>query len=56
MCSECGSIDKDILSENHGIDTIRAAKYFSECIVHSEGKEGLTSFFEKREPYWISEN
>ena len=50
------ALTKNILSENHDIDTIRAAKYFSDCIVHSEGKEGFTSFFEKREPDWISEN
>ena len=49
------AVTKDILSVNHANNSIRAADYFSECIVHEEGREGFTSFFEKRKPYWASD-
>jgi len=46
------AITKEILSLNQGIDPKRAAKFFSNCILNEEGREGITSFFEKRKPYW----
>ena len=43
---------KKILAPNHAVDPKKAAELFSDCIVHEEGREGITSFFEKRKPYW----
>ena len=50
------ALTKDIISTNQGIDPSKAAEFFSECILHEDGKEGFTSFFEKRNPYWTSDN
>ena len=46
------SITKREFSTNFSIDIEKAAKIFFECIEHSEGKEGLQSFFEKNKPSW----
>jgi len=46
------AVTKKTISANHAIDLKIAAELFSDCIVHEEGREGLTSFFEKRKPYW----
>ena len=46
------AITKNLLNLNYNIDTQQAAKLFSECIVHKEGREGFQSFFEKRKPIW----
>lgn len=46
------AITKKILAANHAVDPKKAAELFSDCIVHEEGREGITSFFEKRKPYW----
>ena len=46
------SITKKILVENHAVNPKIAAELFSDCIVHKEGREGFSSFFEKRKPYW----
>ena len=35
------------------IDIKRAASLFSECVVSEDGQEGLSSFFEKRKPFWV---
>jgi len=35
-----------------GIDIKHAAELFSDCVVHDEGREGLSSFFDKRKPSW----
>ena len=52
-CSPNGiSVTKNLLNSNYNIDTRHAAKLFSECIVHEEGREGFASFFEKRKPFW----
>ncbi len=52
-CSPNGiSVTKNLLNSNYNIDTTHAAKLFSECIVHEEGREGFASFFEKRKPFW----
>ena len=36
------------------INIQEAAELFNECVEHPEGKEGLESFFEKRNPFWIN--
>ena len=46
------AVTKNLLNLNYNIDTHHAAKLFSECIVHEEGREGFQSFFEKRKPFW----
>ena len=46
------SITKREFSTNFSIDIEKAAEIFFECIEHSEGKEGLQSFFEKNKPSW----
>ncbi len=52
-CSPNGiGVTKNLLNSNYNIDTTHAAKLFSECIVHEEGREGFASFFEKRKPFW----
>ena len=52
-CSPNGiAVTKNLLNSNYTIDTMHAAKLFSECIVHEEGREGFASFFEKRKPFW----
>jgi len=52
-CSPNGiAVTKNLLNSNYNIDTTHAAKLFSECIVHEEGREGFASFFEKRKPFW----
>jgi len=45
-------VTKSLLNLNYNIDTHNAARLFSECIVHKEGREGFQSFFEKRKPFW----
>ena len=45
---------KRLLSEYYTININRAAKLFSQSVVTKEGKEGLSSFFDKRDPYWNS--
>ena len=46
------AITKKIISENYSINYNRAAKLFSDCIIHKESSEGFSSFFEKRKPSW----
>ncbi len=46
------AITKQIISAKHNIDLQKASELFSDCILHKEGQEGLTSFFEKRKPSW----
>ena len=46
------AVTKKLLNLNYNIDTHHAARLFSECIVHKEGREGFQSFFEKRKPIW----
>ncbi len=43
---------KKIILENQSINPEEAAKLFSDCMLHPEGREGFASFFEKRKPYW----
>ena len=38
---------KKVLNSHYNIETSHAAKLFSQCIVHEEGREGFASFFEK---------
>lgn len=45
-------VTKKVLNSYHNINTTQAAKLFSECIIHEEGREGFASFFEKRKPSW----
>ena len=52
-CSPNGiAVTKNLLNSNYNIDTKHAAKLFAECIIHEEGREGFSSFFEKRKPFW----
>tara|TARA_S200000501_G_scaffold204859_1_gene192607 strand:- start:1 stop:798 length:798 start_codon:yes stop_codon:yes gene_type:complete len=52
-CSPNGiAVTKNLLNSSYNINTTYAAKLFSDCIVHQEGREGFTSFFEKRKPFW----
>tara|TARA_B100000427_G_scaffold278678_1_gene248540 strand:- start:323 stop:1120 length:798 start_codon:yes stop_codon:yes gene_type:complete len=46
------AVTKKVLNSHYNIDTTNAAKLFSQCIVHDEGREGFASFFEKRKPSW----
>jgi isohexenylglutaconyl-CoA hydratase len=31
-----------------------AAEKFADCVMSDEGREGISSFFEKRKPSWVS--
>ena len=46
------AVTKKVLNSHYNIETSHAAKLFSQCIVHEEGREGFASFFEKRRPSW----
>ena len=46
------AVTKKIIFSNNNIDLINAAELFSDCVVHEEGREGFSSFFEKRKPFW----
>mgnify|MGYP000116674136 CR=1 FL=1 len=46
------AVTKKVLNSNYNINTAQAAKLFSQCIIHEEGREGFASFFEKRKPSW----
>jgi enoyl-CoA hydratase/carnithine racemase len=50
------AITKANMPSNQSIDIEKASKLFYHCIEHSEGQEGLQSFFEKRKPYWTKDN
>ena len=49
------SVTKSILYSNNNIDIKKAADLFSDCMVHDEGREGFSSFFEKRKPFWTKD-
>ena len=49
------AITKANMSSNQSIDIEKASELFYHCIEHSEGQEGLQSFFEKRKPYWTKD-
>ena len=38
------------------VEYVRQQTNTLEFILHEDGKEGFTSFFEKRNPYWTSDN
>ena len=42
------AVTKKVLNSHYNIETSHAAKLFSQCIVHEEGREGFASFFEKK--------
>ena len=46
------AVTKEIIENCNTINTVMAADLFSDCLVGEEGKEGFSSFFEKRKPYW----
>ena len=46
------AVTKEIIDSCNTINTVMAADLFSDCLVGEEGKEGFSSFFEKRKPYW----
>ena len=46
------AVTKEIIESCNTINTVMAADLFSDCLVGEEGKEGFSSFFEKRKPYW----
>jgi isohexenylglutaconyl-CoA hydratase len=47
------AVTKDILLRQAEDDSIAtAARAFAGCILSEEGREGVTSFFEKRPPCW----
>jgi len=48
------AITKSLVSKYASINIQKAAELFNECVEHPEGKEGLESFFEKRNPFWIN--
>ena len=48
------AITKNLVSKHASINIQKAAELFNECVEHYEGKEGLESFFEKRNPFWIN--
>ena len=48
------AITKRLVSKHASINMQKAAELFNECVEHPEGKEGLKSFFEKRNPFWIN--
>ncbi len=50
------AITKANMPSNQSIDIEKASELFYHCIEHSEGQEGLQSFFEKRKPYWTKDN
>ena len=47
------AVTKEIIENCNTINTVMAADLFSDCLVGEEGKEGFSSFFEKRKPYWV---
>ena len=49
------AITKKLLKSYVKINTTKASKMFSESMLHEEGREGFTSFFQKRKPYWTTE-
>ena len=48
------AITKSLVSKHASINIQEAADLFYECVEHSQGKEGLESFFEKRSPFWVN--
>ncbi len=50
------AVTKKIISENQIVNPEQAAKLFSDCMLHPEGRDGFASFFEKRKPYWNRKN
>jgi isohexenylglutaconyl-CoA hydratase len=48
------AITKSVVSKHASINIQKAAELFNECVEHPEGKEGLESFFEKRNPFWVN--
>ena len=49
------AITKEVLFSNYNINVTKAAEYFSDCVMHEEGREGFSSFFEKRKPSWMND-
>ena len=49
------AITKEVLFSNYNINVTKAAEYFSDCVIHEEGREGFSSFFEKRKPGWMND-
>ena len=43
---------KKIFLKPQAINSEEAAKLFSDCMLSPDGREGFSSFFEKRKPYW----
>ena len=48
------AITKSLVSKHASKNIQEAAESFYECVEHSQGKEGLKSFFEKRNPFWVN--
>ena len=48
------AITKSVISKHTSINIQKAAELFNDCVKNTEGKEGLESFFEKRNPFWIN--
>ena len=48
------AITKNMVSKHASTNIQKAAELFNECVKHPEGKEGLKSFFEKRNPIWVN--
>ena len=46
------AVTKRLLNANLNTNIGNASKLFSECALHEEGREGLSSFFQKRKPFW----
>ena len=56
MCSpNAVAITKKLLKTYIKSNTANASKLFSKCLIHEEGREGFVSFFEKRKPFWTTE-
>tara|TARA_B100001029_G_C14762327_1_gene286607 strand:- start:51 stop:581 length:531 start_codon:yes stop_codon:yes gene_type:complete len=47
------AITKNAFSANHVVNIDEAASLFSESLLDKDGREGISSFLEKRKPYWI---
>ena len=46
------AVTKRLLNANLNTNIGNASKLFSECALHEEGREGLSSFFQKKKPFW----
>ena len=58
MCTHSKRVTKEILLKTPYMSREEqknfAAEKFADCVMSDEGREGISSFFEKRKPSWLS--